>query len=212
MKKNPLMRYSLCALVVIFGLSLAEKPADSAPANPQPLPNFTTVEKTVDNYFNRLSGYKPGDIISQRQVAPIFQLLRKAGWNVAAQKAILADVLPDSDPLVKQLRTPAGKKFARQVAKVPNGYERLYRLRLLPRGKENVDNLIIGPDGYLMIEYMATTKGGKNLGSMLSQAPGGKGFNKKTKWLFTAKMLMDRLKDEYAIATGAKTKQPPSKN
>ena len=207
------MMWKMCRSITIAGpglavglLMLASVSLAVTTSGNKPLPKFEQVEKTVVGYFDRLKGYKSGEILSRGLVEPVFRDLERIGWKVAGRKAVLDDVLPDNNTLVKQLRTPAGKKFARQVAKVPQGYDRLYRLSLLPRGRQNVQNLIVGPDGYLMIEYMTTTPEGKNLGGMLSRDPQGKKFNKPTKLIFTVDDLVERLKQEYAVATGAKGK------
>jgi len=194
-------RSVLAGLAVAGGLLLLAAEGRTADAT-KSLPKFSEVKKTVRQYFDQLPGYREGEILSRGQVEPVFRALDKLGWHVAQQKAIVEAVLPDSDPLVRRLRTPKGKKFARQVATVPEGYDRLDRLRRLPLGMQKVQNLIDGPDGYLMIKYMTTTQGGKELGQMLSQAPHGKHFNKPTGRIYTVDMLVERLKQEYAKATG----------
>ncbi|HLA85959.1 MAG TPA: hypothetical protein VJL29_14300 [Thermoguttaceae bacterium] len=192
------MSWKTCwSVFAVAGLLLAVAGRPAAAADP---PKWDDVKKAVMAYFERLPDYKRGDLLSRSQVEPVFGALERLGWRVAARKALVESVLPDNDPLVQQLRTPAGRKFARQVAGVPDGYDRLDRLRRLPRGRQNVENLIRGPDGYLMIEYMTTTPGGRNLGGMLSRAPKGKGFNQSTGRIYTVDMLLERLKQEYAKA------------
>ncbi|MBN1589864.1 MAG: hypothetical protein JW888_10150 [Pirellulales bacterium] len=180
--------------------------APAAGQNVPSLPKFAEVKKAVVDYFAKLPKQKPGEIISRGQVEPIFGTLDRMGWRVAGRKSILESVLPDNDALVQQLRTAGGRKLARDVAKVPQGYERLDRLRRLPRGQQNIQSLINGPDGYKMIEYMTTTQGGRNLGTMLSKDPDGKNFNKPTERIYTVEMLLDRLAKEYEKATRRKSK------
>ncbi len=171
------------------------------------LPTFDEVKKTVRQYFDQLPKKQSGVIISRSQVEQVLRRLDRIGWRVADQKAILDAVLPDNSYLVTQLRTSAGMKFAKQLAEVPQGFDRLERLSRLPRGRQNVRNLIRGPDGYLMIEYMTTTPYGKNLSKMLSKDPGGKDFTKTTGRIYTVEMLLDRLEESYTKATGGAAKK-----
>jgi hypothetical protein len=192
-------QWTILSMVVALGLLPVCRA--SAVAAPPALPKFSEVNKAVLAYFDTQKNYRAGDVISRSQVEAVLDTLAELGWQVAGQTEILDAVLPDSDMLVRELRTPEGRKFARRVAKIPAGYNRLDRLSRLPRGTENVRNLVRGPDGHLMIAYMATTPYGANLGTMLSKAPGGKGFNKSTGRIYTADMLVDRLRREYEKAT-----------
>jgi len=171
----------------------------------KPMPSFDKVTKTVLKNFKKQNAGDPEAIISQSQVRPIFGQLKRLGWIVAEEKQILEAVPSDSDFVVRQLRTPAGEKFMRQAGSFPEAYDRLDRLSRLPHGQQTVRDLIRGPDGYKMIQYMTTSRGGVELGKMLSKDPGGKGFNQPTGRIYTVKMLLARLKTEYADATG-KTK------
>jgi hypothetical protein len=58
-----------------------------------------------------------------------------------------------------------------------------------------------------MIEYMTTTKGGKNLGKYLSKAKTGKGFNAPTNRIYTEKQLIQAIKLAYETETGQKKKK-----
>jgi len=197
----------LLGLTIVLGSLQAAAGAPATKSGLPSLPKFNKVEEAVRGHLRKQSGYRSGDILSREQVQPVFRELERIGWRVAGQTAILQAVLPDSHPLVRLLRTPSGKKFARQIATVPEGYDRLYRLSRLPDGLQKIGVLIKGPDGYLMIKYMTTTPGGMELGRMLSQTPGGKGFNKPTGHIYTEDMLVDRLREEYDKATGS-TNQP----
>ena len=57
--------------------------------------------------------------------------------------------------------------------------------------------VIRGPGGDEMIEYMTTSKGGKNLGKLLENAPEGNNFNRPTGRIYTAEMLVQALKKSY---------------
>jgi hypothetical protein len=187
------------AAVAALGLLLASR--QPVVAGPATLPKFSEVKKTTLAYFEANKNYRAGDIISRSQVEAVLKQLAELGWRVAGRTAIVDAALPDNDMLVRELRAPSGRRFARRVAKIPEGYSRLDRLSRLPRGTQNVRNLIRGPDGHLMIEYMATTPYGANMGTLLAKAPRGKGFNKPTGRIYTVDMLLDRLEREYEKAT-----------
>jgi len=159
-------------------------------------------EKVVLQHFAKLRGYRPGDIISAGDVKPVLKMLENTGFGAADRKEILADVPGDGDLLVKSLRTKAGRRFMREVAKYPGAYDRLDRLVRMPQGKATLQALIGGPDGYKMVEYLTTTRGGANLGKQLSNTPKGGKFNSPTGRIYTVEMLLARLKTSHAAATG----------
>jgi hypothetical protein len=109
----------------------------------------------------------------------------------------------DGEFLVTQLRTRAGAKFARQIARLPGGYDRLEKLSRLPNGHQTIRDLIKGPDGYKLIQYMTTAPGGAELGRMLSKAPKGRRFNRPTGRIYTVEMLLERLGQEHRAAVQA---------
>ena len=152
--------------------------------------------KAIVRYFEGLPGYQPGGIITRSEVKPIFQRLAKMGHRVAAPNAkkILEQVLADDAFLVRELRTPKGRKFMARIADYPLAYDRLDRLARLPRGRRIAGDLIHGPGGYKMIEYLTTARGGAELGKMLSKSPKGARFNKPTGRIYTVDMLLSRLR------------------
>jgi hypothetical protein len=165
------------------------------------MPSFAEVTQTVMKNFQKQPGVSSEAIISQGQVKPIFGQLKRMGWVVAEEKEILASVLPDNDFIVVQLRSSSGKKFMGRIENYPDAYDRLERLSRLAHGRQTVCDLIRGPDGFKMIEYMTTADGGIELGKMLSKDPQGAGFNEPTGRIYTASMLLERLKKAYAAAT-----------
>jgi hypothetical protein len=173
------------------------------------LPSFDLVKAVVFEHFNEIEDVKEALIVARPEVAGLFPKLKRLGWTVADAGDILDDVLPADAFLVKKLRTKKGAKFSRQIARYPEGYDRLDRFSRLPRGHSLVDDLIEGPDGYKLIKYMTTAKGGTNLGKQLSNAPLGKDFNKPTGKIYTLRMLLDRLKASYKEAAGRKRKPSP---
>jgi hypothetical protein len=107
--------------------------------------------------------------------------------------------LPDGDWLAKQLRSKKGKLFMRNVAKHPDGFDRIDRLRRMPGGEKQLAELIQSPEGFKMVEYMTTTPGGKNLGKQLAKGKNGANFNEPTGRLYTEKQLIERLKQLHLL-------------
>jgi len=188
--------FIVLALVIAQATSVAW-----AEREQEPLPSFSDVKEVVLREFGRFPNHQPADNISCGQVEPVFQQLAGLGWKVADWREILEAVPADGDFLVEQLRTPAGRKFMREIAKYPNAYDRLDRLSRLPHGKKDIKALIRGPGGHKLLEYMTTTSGGRNLGKQLSNAPKGRNFNDPTGRIYTVKLLLARLKKSYTAAS-----------
>jgi hypothetical protein len=208
------MKTRLTTILCICGLAalLFEAGATAAQAGPKELPPFETLWQAVEAELAKFPGYQQGDLISRKQVMPIFPLLQRLGWKVYEQEEIVKLVPDDNEYFVKQMRSKAGLKFMRQMAKYPLGFDRIDRLGRMSMGNDNIDALIRGPDGYKMVQYMTETVWGKNMGKMLSKAPKGKDFNSSTGRLYTADALMLRLQDSYEKELerrGLKPKEKP---
>src|SRR6185295_4546648 len=100
--------------------------------------------------------------------------------------------------LVRELSTQNGKRFMRKVASHSGAYVRLDRLSTIPRGQTLIHDLIRQKDGDKMIEYLSTTKGGKNMGGMMAQARGGVDLNTPTGRIYTSEDLVAALKGAIA--------------
>jgi hypothetical protein len=183
-------RLILCLAGIFSAAALA--------AEPDKLPEFATIEKEIAAQFQGMKDHQPADLITRDQATKVLDGLKRIGWDVADRDEILEQVLSEGNPLVKRLRTKAGKKFMRQSAKYPQAYDRLDRLERLPDGQQILKQLIEGPDGYKMIEYLTTSSGGKNLGKMLGRVPEGSNFNQTTGRIYTQHDLVERLKKSYA--------------
>ena len=66
------------------------------------------------------------------------------GWLVTDQKEILAQILPDNDYMVTQLRTKKGRVFMADLSKTPDAYDRLERFLRLPLSKRNFAACLTG--------------------------------------------------------------------
>ncbi|MBN1395769.1 MAG: hypothetical protein JW959_12170, partial [Pirellulales bacterium] len=117
---------------------------ESRGADPS-IPPFDAIEKTALAYFEELPDYLPGDLITRTQVEPLLDQLKKMGLPLPDEAEILESVPDKNSFIVKQLSTPAGRKFMRSIARFPDAYDRVDRLSRLPRGKQTVRDLIRGP-------------------------------------------------------------------
>lgn len=184
---------ALCLLVLAGWLSLADR-ADAASAA---LPEFAAVSQAVADYFDSLRGHQPTDLVTQSQVAEALDAVAEVGWDVPERDALVKRTLADGSFLVRELATPAGKKFMRNIARYPGAYNRLDRLSTISGGQKVVRQLIHEKGGYEMIEYMATTPGGHNLGKMMAGAQQGVDLNKPTGRIYTADDVVAALKKVY---------------
>ncbi len=172
--------------------------ADAPRSVAKPIPSLSELKQAVLRYFRAQRDWRPGDLITRDQVEPLLAQLRRTMLPLPDAKQILGDVLAKDSFLAEQLRTRNGRKFMRQISGYDDAYDRLDRLSRLPHGKQTIIDLIRGPDGYKMIEYMTTTPGGKALGKQLSNAPKGKDFNDATSRIYTVEMLLQRLERSRA--------------
>lgn len=160
-------------------------------------PTFEAVIETLEKQLATNRSYRPGDLVTTSTVELLFRKLEKINWKVADRRDILKLTLSDSDWLARQFSTQNGREFMRHVADLPGGYDRVDRLRRMPYGQQQLADLMRGPDGYKLFEYMTTTQGGKNLGNMLSQGVNGENFNGPTGRIYTELDLAKRLKKSY---------------
>lgn len=190
-------RLQSCPATWLLGLTLLlVATVVAAPAKPK-LPPFDNVRKTAVKYFDAQPNFSPDQIISQSQVVGLFEKLKAVGWVVPEQQKILDLIPADNETLVRDLRTPDGRKFCKQIAPLPNAYDRLDRLIRMPTGRSAVARLIKGPDGVWLLQYMTEDPGGKAMGQMLSNTPTGKDFNRPTGRLYTISALLNELQGVY---------------
>jgi len=197
--------------------SSKDKPAADT-KSAKKFPTFEKVQQTIEKHFALNRGYRPGDLITSSDVDPLFRKLEKINWKVADRKDISKLMFSSSDWMPRQFSGDRGREFMRQIADLPGGYDRVDRLRRMPYGAQQISDLIRSPDGYKLFEYMTTTQGGKNLGSMLSQGVNGEDFNRPTGRIYTELDFTKRLKKSYdreavrrlAIEQAAESKDQPA--
>lgn len=156
------------------------------------------VEKTVSAYFASQPGYTNGDLITRSQIEKVLAKIVSGGLKLPDAASIAKQGLPDDSFMARELSTPDGRRFMRKLAQHANSFSYLDRLSTIPRGQQTIRDLVRAKDGDKMIEYMATTKGGQNLGAMMSQARGGVDLNKPTGRIYTESELLAALKTALA--------------
>jgi hypothetical protein len=190
-------RVWVAVLAVGFSVIAAGLAGAAEQVRDRPLPKFATVRAVVLRELVRPPERLSSDIVARSEVQLVFDQLRRMGWPVRDEKAIVKQVPGDTDFVLQRLRTPPGRKFMRSIAHYPQGYDRLYRLAALPHGRQTVVRLIESKGGAQMIAYLTQSPGGKNLGQMLQDTPRGREFNRPTGKIFTADALIQRLKQSY---------------
>ncbi len=149
-----------------------------------------TVAKVVDDFFTSQPDYEHGDLITRSQIEKVLSKLAGSGVKVPEPSSIAGLGLPDNSFLVRELSTPSGIRFMRKVSQHSGGYSNLDRLSTIPRGQTLIHDLIHQKDGDKLIEYLATTRGGKNMGAMMGNVRGGTDLNKPTGRIYTAEELL----------------------
>lgn len=175
-------------------------------ANRDKFPKWSEVERLAQSGIARRNDYRPRDIISKGDVAPIFSSLAKHGWKVKDAKAIMGKMLEDSHFLVKVLREGDGRGFMRKVSRDPAVYDRLDRVAAHDGGKPLIRSLIKLPDG----EKYTKAKPGPGSPTMSdlllinergsAQRRRLKDYDKPTGRIYTADQFVARLKKSYSQA------------
>ncbi|MEX0611172.1 MAG: hypothetical protein WD738_24160 [Pirellulales bacterium] len=178
------------AALVFLCLFLAD---GSAAKQPKAVPEFVIIAHAVESYFASVPDYQAGDLISRAHIQGALACVDAAGWSVPNADEMVQLGLADSSTLVRQLSTPAGRKFMRKIAGQPGAYERLDRLTSIARGQAIVSDLIRRKGGDEFVKYLATTKGGQNLGKQLAATRRGVDLNKPTGRIYTKDDLIAAL-------------------
>lgn len=150
-----------------------------------------TIAKVVDEFFATQPDYEKGDLIRRSQIEQVVAKLTSKGLKISDPAGIVKRGLADDSFLVREFSSANGKHFMRRLAQHPGTFSHLDRLSTIPRGQQTIRDLMRQKDGDKLIEYMATTKGGRNMGAMMAQARGGVDLNKPTGRIYTADDLID---------------------
>lgn len=161
-------------------------------AKPKPL-DRAALERLVAKHLKANADYVAGDLLTQRDVEPIFNDLIEQGRPPAANEALYDAILPDRDFLAMSLRTPEGTKFMRAVAKLPAAYDRLERLSWSATGRKMLAELIAAPEGPKLFERILTPEGSAVVEESLKNDPRGGNFQLPTGKIHTADELLEQL-------------------
>lgn len=196
-----------------FAVSTLSVAASSLGAEKK-LPRFAKVQEVVATQLASLRDYEKSDIISSSDMKPVFPELAKMGWKVKDQEEILKQMLRPTDFLVKELRTPNGKRFMRKISGDQAVYDRLDRVSEHKRGPATIRNVIRLPDGE---KYMRAkpAPGNPTLSDLVLMYDRGsvqhrsiKDFDKPTGKIYTGNEFLKRLKESYAEANRPKRPKP----
>ncbi len=187
------------AAVAWLVAGLASTPADE-PAAKKSYPPFSELRKAVLGHFEAKDDFQTNDLITRENVAPLLAKLKKQGFPIADEEAILKRLPAQGDWIVAQWKTPDGRAFLRRTSSSPLAYDRFDRLGATPQGRKAVANLRHGYSGTKVVEYMTTKGLAKELGKQLSNTATGDEFNTPTGRIYTVPMLLDRLQQSYDAA------------
>jgi hypothetical protein len=171
--------------------------ASAIAATPTTAADFRAVTQSVGTYFASLPDYQAGDLLSQSSIEGALRAVEAGGWNVPHARELVERGLPENSFLIRELSSPAGKKFMRRIARQPGAYARLDRLSTISGGQTVIRDLIRKPGGDELVKYLASTKGGQNLGKKLAGARDGVDLNKPTGRIYTADDLLAELQRTY---------------
>lgn len=166
----------------------------AAAANPKPKPlDRAAITQLVVKHLKADPSYMPGDLLTQRNVEPIFNELIEQGRAPADNEALYDSILSDRDPLAVALRTPEGLKFMRAVSRMPSAYDRLERLSWSPIGRKMLAELIAVPEGPKLFERILTPEGAARVEEVLKNDPRGGNFQLPTGRIHTANEFIEQL-------------------
>jgi hypothetical protein len=176
-------------------MKTAEPSASAADATA--MPDWKTVEDAAKKHFRALPNYKPGDILSQGQIKPLVAQLAKQGWKISDQRDLLAQICPDNDFVVEQLRTKNGQKFMRSTGGSAAQYDYLRRLAETKGGNRQVADILKLRNGNDVLSALTKSKAGKDISRRLADGPRTQGYDKPTGYIYTEAQVLERLKESY---------------
>ncbi len=163
------------------------------------LPEWMDVDRLLRDYFQHLPGHQTNDLLSRKDVEPLFGLLEDLEWQVRDRQEILGQVLSDSDWMVRTLRSRDGLKFMRSLAAIADGYDRFDRMRQLPEGKRQITALMKEPGGPVWFEFLGSSPLGKQTAELVSRAPQNRKFDQPTHRLYTAQDVYQQFRKRYQV-------------
>jgi len=152
--------------------------------------------KRVVGAFVAQGNVSTNEVISQRDVLPLFSALERRGM-ILKRKALLELIPQDQSPLVRLLRSPHGRKFIGQTAGNELMFDRLDRIANEPGGERLLRDLMKLPDAARYAK-MDTGPGVPDLIDFLPKSRSSKtrrikDYKKPTGKLYTLDSVIDYL-------------------
>jgi len=180
-------------LLAVAGVFAAANHAGAAP------PTFAEVKAIVQKHLRSSDGYAPGDLITRKDVEPIFDELIPLGVPLMdGQEELYDDFVPAGSQIARLLSTPSGRAFMHKVKTIPGVYDRMERLSWNPQGKELIEKLIEDPEGLAMFKVLLQPQGSAAIVKYLGSDPSGKNFSLPTGHIYTEAELLKRLEKIHA--------------
>lgn len=164
------------------------------------------VAKIVERHLSADPQYQAGDLISQRHVEPIFEELLTLGFQPANHEELYDAVLPEQDRLVQLFDTAAGRRFMRQVARLPLAYDRLERMTWTDVGRRLIEELLVAEDGPKRFAAINSTDGLRKLQALVEKDPRGRNLALPTGNIHTAEDLVRQLREAKFVPKRPATK------
>jgi hypothetical protein len=160
-------------------------------------PTAGQIQQVVSNYFETLPDYKPGDLITQKDVKAVLAEMSNQGWQVPQAKELLNSALQDGDALAGLMSTKNGKRLMRKVASYKLVYDRMDRVARVSGGERMIRDLAKLPDGQRYLQ-MQTPPGVPDMLALLPKQRSGKvrsvkDYDKPTGRVYTAQALAKRI-------------------
>lgn len=179
---------------LIIGLLLLSFTSQFSIAEEEKIESERELAVIVKKHFANLANFRTGDLVTAGDVKPLLQELSSEGWDVPESGTLIARLVPSGSYLDRTFSTRKGRKFFREISRVPGGIDRVERMSKLKAGKGSIGQLVnSAPFGSDFIAQMATTKVGRNMGKRAGNTRDGKNFNKPTGKIYTEEALMKEL-------------------
>jgi hypothetical protein len=176
-------------LVAGFAIATMRLPCLAGEPSLQP-----QLQALVDKHLKTIPGYRPGDLLSRRNVEPIFDELIDAGIQPVDNTEELYDVfLPDGGFLAQFSHTETGRVFLRQVNGLPDVYDRLERLSWMPLGRKWLSDMAASKDGVTQFKKLMTDEGLARVEKEFAADARGRNIRLPTGHIRTEQELLVRL-------------------
>ncbi|WP_425615384.1 hypothetical protein NA78x_005301 [Anatilimnocola sp. NA78] len=196
----------ICCYLIALSLACwaaASLPVEALAQTPSKAPNKSATAKkltpqelkaTVHAKLGRNPYYAPGFLLSRGDVDDVCEELEDKGFEMPSDReALYEDLLGDSSPLVKLLKTPQGRTFMKKVAGDPTVYDRMERLSWSFDGRVWLEKIVSAKDGPAKLKQLQTKEQVAKLSKALASDPRTQDFALPTGRVHTADELCEHL-------------------